>query len=69
LSPWHAAEPEDFQRFDETPDTDFYSYPRFVTHIDDNAIAALTDFYARHFPQSGSKDVAVLGESNGFKAM
>lgn len=34
--------PEDFQRYDETPDTSFYSQPRFVTHIDDGAIAALT---------------------------
>lgn len=34
--------PEEFQRYDETPDTSFYSQPRFVTHIDDGAIAALT---------------------------
>ena len=36
--------PEEFQRYDETPDTSFYSQPRFVTHIDDGAIAALTKY-------------------------
>lgn len=34
--------PENFARYDETPDTYFYSQPRFVTHIDDGAIKALT---------------------------
>lgn len=34
--------PEDFGRFDESPDTFFYSAPRYVTHIDDGAISALT---------------------------
>lgn len=28
----------DFQRYDESDDADFYSSPRFVTHIDDPAI-------------------------------
>ena len=35
-----------FERADETPDTLFYAQPRFVTHIDDATIAALTDYYA-----------------------
>lgn len=43
-----------------SPDTDFYSYPRFVTHIDDAAIDALTDFYATSFPTSGGADTALL---------
>ena len=34
--------PRDFQRFDESVDTAFYDSPRFVTHIDDGAIGALT---------------------------
>ncbi len=34
--------PEDFNRYDEEKDTVFYSVPRFVTHIDDYAINALT---------------------------
>ncbi|GAB5030758.1 methyltransferase type 11 [Nannochloropsis oceanica] len=40
----------DFQRQDESTDTSFYSSPRFVTHIDDPAIKALTDYYAVAFP-------------------
>lgn len=38
--------PDDFQRYDESTDDVFYSQPRFVTHIDDGAIGALTE-YAR----------------------
>ena len=34
--------PTDFQRQDESTDTSFYNSPRFVTHIDDPAIKALT---------------------------
>ncbi|KAL5161769.1 hypothetical protein HKD37_07G019000 [Glycine soja] len=45
---------EDFQRFDETPDSLFYEAPRFVTHIDDPAIAALTKYYSKVFPPSVS---------------
>lgn len=33
---------EDFQRYDPSSDKIFYDQPRFVTHIDDSAIAALT---------------------------
>jgi hypothetical protein len=33
---------EFFQRYDESPDAVFYDQPRFVTHIDDFAIDALT---------------------------
>jgi SAM-dependent methyltransferase len=51
---------EDFQRFDESPDTFFYGQPRFVTHIDDGAIAALTKYYEKVLPPSGNKDVAIL---------
>jgi SAM-dependent methyltransferase len=36
----------DFSRVDETPDPLFYSTPRLVTHIDDDACAALSAFYA-----------------------
>jgi SAM-dependent methyltransferase len=34
-----------FDRLDETPDAQFYAFPRFVTHIDDATIAALTAYY------------------------
>ncbi|KAI8553549.1 hypothetical protein RHMOL_Rhmol05G0024900 [Rhododendron molle] len=51
---------EDFQRFDESPDTLFYESPRFVTHIDDPAIAALTKYYSEVFPPSNTPGVAIL---------
>jgi SAM-dependent methyltransferase len=35
-----------FDRTDPTEDADFYLPPRFVTHIDDAAIAAVGDLYA-----------------------
>lgn len=34
-----------FERIDASDDLEFYEQPRFVTHIDDATIAALTDFY------------------------
>lgn len=52
--------PDDFQRYDESTDDIFYSQPRFVTHIDDGAIGALTEYYSQALPPSGSKDAAVL---------
>ena len=53
--------PDDFKRYDESPDTFFYSQPRFVTHIDDAAIAAVTDFYGKNvLPPSGDPNAAVL---------
>jgi SAM-dependent methyltransferase len=35
-----------FERIDDTADALFYLQPRFVVHIDDATIAALTGFYA-----------------------
>jgi len=35
-----------FDRADESPDAGFYGPPRFVTHIDDDAIAAVGGLYA-----------------------
>jgi SAM-dependent methyltransferase len=34
-----------FDRLDPSPDADFYRPPRLVTHIDDAAIAAVSDLY------------------------
>ena len=34
-----------FSRQDESPDEQFYSAPRFVTHIDDATINAITEYY------------------------
>jgi SAM-dependent methyltransferase len=42
-----------FERYDETPDEEFYRTPRFVTHIDDGAIAAVTQLYREFFPPDG----------------
>ena len=43
-----------FRRFDETPDEEFYEAPRIVTHIDDRAVAAVTQLYREHFPPGGA---------------
>ncbi|XP_076955382.1 uncharacterized protein LOC143630191 [Bidens hawaiensis] len=51
---------EDFQRFDESSDLIFYESPRFVTHIDDPAISALTKYYKEVFPPSNTPGVALL---------
>jgi SAM-dependent methyltransferase len=42
-----------FRRYDETPDEEFYKTPRLVTHIDDRAIAAVTQLYREFFPLGG----------------
>ncbi|KAJ9558049.1 hypothetical protein OSB04_012663 [Centaurea solstitialis] len=34
-------------KFNISPDRDYYSYPRFVTHVDDNFIDTLTDLYRK----------------------
>ena len=47
-----------FRRQDETPDAEFYHHPRFVTHIDDAAIAAVTQLYREYFlPDSAVLDL------------
>jgi SAM-dependent methyltransferase len=43
-----------FRRIDEEPDPEFYSFPRFVTHIDDGAIAAVTQLYREWLPPGGA---------------
>ena len=42
-----------FARLDDEPDELFYEPPRLVTHIDDNAIAAVTAFYRQVLPAGG----------------
>ncbi len=39
------GEPGFFDRADQEPDATFYSWPRMVTHIDDDAIAAVGQLY------------------------
>lgn len=43
-----------FRRADETADERFYDFPRFVTHIDDRAIGAVTELYREFFPANGA---------------
>lgn len=43
-----------------TPDSFFYEAPRFVTHIDDPAIAALTKYYSQVFPPSNTPGISIL---------
>ena len=45
---------EAFRRYDETPDEEFYRAPRLVTHIDERAIAAVTQLYREYFPRGGA---------------
>lgn len=45
---------EAVQRLDESPDEEFYLEPRFVTHIDDLAIATVTQIYRNYFPPGGA---------------
>jgi len=37
--------PHDRAKLDDTSDREFYSYPRFVTHVDDRFIQQLTQLY------------------------
>lgn len=43
-----------FEKEDTSPDPLFYAAPRFVTHIDDRAIAAVTALYRDIFPAGGT---------------
>jgi SAM-dependent methyltransferase len=45
--------PGAFGRYDETSDALFYAQPRFVTHIDEPAIAAVSQLYRELFPSGG----------------
>lgn len=44
---------EAFRKADPSPDTLFYREPRFVTHIDDAAVAAVTALYREILPPGG----------------
>jgi SAM-dependent methyltransferase len=43
-----------FDKVDPAPDTAFYDQPRFVTHIDDTAIAVVTQAYRDLLPPDGA---------------
>lgn len=44
---------EAFTKHDPSPDPRFYREPRFVTHIDEPAIAAVTRLYVELLPSGG----------------
>ena len=46
--------PEHFAREDSNEDGLFYASPRFVTHIDDDAIATIQRFYGETLPPNGT---------------
>lgn len=52
-NPFPELPPDAFAKEDLEDDAAFYAEPRLVTHIDDAAIAALTDFYREVLPPGG----------------
>lgn len=46
--------PGAFRKADPSPDALFYAQPRFVTHIDDAAVAAVTGLYREVLPAGGT---------------
>jgi SAM-dependent methyltransferase len=46
--------PEDFLRADQQDDGSFYAIPRFVYHIDEPAVASLTQYYRNNIPKGSS---------------
>ena len=49
-----ALPPAAFARIDETDDRLFYTDPRIVTHIDDNAVAAIKEFFGQTLPRNAA---------------
>ena len=49
MDPHQPLPPHLFRRQDETPDSEFYRHPRFVTHLDEHALAAVTQLYREYF--------------------
>jgi SAM-dependent methyltransferase len=49
--------PDMFRRLDESPDAAFYEIPRFVSHIDEGAIAAVTELYRERLPRGRILDL------------
>lgn len=53
MSDYDALPPGSFDKVDGGDDLAFYAPPRLVTHIDERAVAALTDFYRERLPKDG----------------
>jgi SAM-dependent methyltransferase len=52
-----------FSRLDNTPDSQFYQEPRFVEHVDENAVQLMTDYISNVAIQPGDKSVLDLCSS------
>jgi len=50
----------DWNRIDNSEDSLFYDTPRLVTHIDDSAISALTQFYQQEFALLNKESLDIL---------
>jgi len=46
--------PENFLRSDSLDDSSFYTIPRLVYHIDEPAVASLTQYYRKNIPEGSS---------------
>jgi SAM-dependent methyltransferase len=53
MPPPEGLPADSFRRFDESPDAYFYTQPRFVEHIDDDAVAAVTQLHRELLPAGG----------------
>ena len=53
MPPISDLDPTAFNKADPTPDAAFYQQPRFVAHIDDAAITAVTSIYRDALPAGG----------------
>lgn len=42
-----------FSRLDSSPDSKFYTHPRFVEHVDDNAVQIMTDYISNEAIKDG----------------
>lgn len=54
VTPWPEKapfEPRDFERDDEMDDQAFYTIPRLVYHIDEPAVASLTQYYRKNIKE------------------
>lgn len=50
----YCFQPRDFSREDESTDTSFYTIPRLVYHIDEPAVASLTQYYRKNIPENSA---------------
>ena len=52
-NPFASSSSTSFARLDSSPDTIFYSEPRFVEHVDERAIDSMTSYISDQLLQSG----------------